>query len=216
MIDDHWDDIDGLEFRPWVGPNYYERSIFKIRILVMGESTYLDPSETMEQYQGLRKEYELAYFIEHDILPYRNGVWKTSVFWTKWINGLLGRQMCCLRERQMVLDSVAFWNYADGPPLNLPGTPPHCDDLKRANGKLRKVITKLEPNLVILMSRRLWPNLLKGDDRFAADPNAVHGAVCKDEVGGVKFSFLSICHPRGFSRKRDWCAIRSALEGDWR
>jgi hypothetical protein len=212
MIDDHWDDIDGLAFRPWVGPNYEKNPVFGIRILVMGESTYLGPSETEEQYQELRKMLGVAYFIKHDILPYRDGVWKKAVFWTKWINGLLGRQMCCLRERQTVLDGVAFWNYADGPPLNGHSTPPRCDDLKRANGKLRKVITKLEPNLVILMSRRLWPNLSEGDDRFATDPNAVHGTVCKDKVGDVRFSFLSICHPRGFSRKRDWCAIRSALE----
>ena len=210
MIDDHWDDIDGLVFCPWVGPNY-EKSVFEIRILVMGESTYLGSNETMEQYQELRKEYGLAYFIKHDILPYRNGDW-TAGFWTKWINGLLDRRTTSLSERQTVLDSVAFRNYADGPPLDGHSTPPHCDDLKRANGKLRKVITKLEPNLVILMSRRLWPNLSEGDDRFAADPKAPHGTVCKDQVGDVKFSFLSICHPRGFSRKRDWCAIRNALE----
>jgi hypothetical protein len=39
MIDDHWDDIDGLEFCPWVGPNYEKNSVFGIHILVMGEST---------------------------------------------------------------------------------------------------------------------------------------------------------------------------------
>jgi hypothetical protein len=212
MVDDRWDDIDWLVFCPWVGQNYEKNSVFRIRILVMGESTYLGLNDSWELYKKQRGEVRLEWFIKYGILPYRDGVSKASAFWTKWINGLLGRQMCCLRERQMVLDSVAFWNYADGLPLDGHSTYPRGDDLKRANGKLRKVITKLEPNLVILMSRRLWPNLSEGDDGFAANPHAPHGTVCKDQVGGVKFSFLSICHPRGFSRKRDWCAIRSALE----
>jgi len=210
MIDDHWDDIDGLEFCPWVGPNY-EKSVFEIRILVMGESTYLGSNETEEQYQSLRGKDGLAYFINHDVLAYRDGKW-TAGFWTKWINCLFGQRTASLSERQLMLDNVAYWNYADGPPLGGHSTYPRDDDLRRANAKLRKVITKLEPDLVILMSSRLWHNLSEGDDRFATDPNAAQGTVCQDQAGDVKFSFLSIRHPRRF-QERDCCAIRRAIEG---
>ena len=211
MIDDHWDDIDGLEFCPWVGPDY-EKSVFEIRILVMGESTYLGPNETMEQYEKLRKKIGAAYFIKHDILPYRNGKW-TARFWTTWINGLLGRQTCCLRERQMVLDNVAFWNYADGPPLDRNRKSPPQQVLHQTNVKLREVIKKLQPDLAILMSRGLWPYLSQGSGAFAIDPSAAHGTVYKDQVDDVSFRFLSINHPSGGFGERDCRAIRSAIEG---
>jgi hypothetical protein len=100
----------------------------------------------------------------------------------------------------MVLDSVAFWNYADGPPLDGPGADPRADDLKGANGKLKKVITKLEPNLVILMSRRLWPNLSKGAG-FGTDPNALHGTVCKDKGWRRRIQFPEHLPPTRVQQK---------------
>ncbi len=39
--------IDGLVFCPWKGPRYVD-PIFGIRILVMGESTYLGPHESCD------------------------------------------------------------------------------------------------------------------------------------------------------------------------
>jgi hypothetical protein len=139
MVDDFWGKIEGLYFCPWEGPNY-ENSIFGMRILVMGETTYLGLNDTIEQYEKRRKRFGPRYFIQTDILPYRNGAW-TASFWTRWINGLLGRETCCLRERQMVLDNVAFWNYADGPPLKDKRTGPPKEYKEIANRKLRQIIT---------------------------------------------------------------------------
>ncbi|MGO9259150.1 MAG: hypothetical protein ACLQU1_22940 [Bryobacteraceae bacterium] len=126
---------------------------------------------------------------------------------------MFGRQTASLSERQAVLDSVAFWNYADGHPLDGHSTFPREADLGLANRKLKKVVAKLEPDLVILMSIRLWPYLSRGDDAFAIDPNANHGIVCQDNLGDVKeISFLRVRHPtRGF-RQEDRCAIGHAIE----
>jgi hypothetical protein len=173
----------------------------------MGESTYLG-KWTKEEYQNQREKYGAASFVK-EILQYRDEEW-TSRFWTIWIGGLLGRPatMC---ERKMVLDSVAFWNYADCLLDGLNG-PPGQDDLDQANEKLRKVIARLEPELVILMSNRLSSNLFRGKDNFAMNPTPEHRKVWKGCVEGVEFSFLSINHPRGF-REEDRVAIRDAIEG---
>ena len=205
--------IDDLVFYPWKGPRYMN-SIFGIRILVMGESTYLGPNESWEQYDDLGTKLGGSYFVVHDILAYREGEgdWRISPFWTKMINGLLGRRMYGIPERREVLDSIAYWNYGDGQPLAGHSRRPSKDVLSQSNGKLRKVIARLRPDLVVFMSRRLWSNLSQGDCAFATDPNAVHGTVCKSHVDGVEFRFLSICHPRHFSIERDWRAIRCAIK----
>jgi hypothetical protein len=204
--------VTGLDcyFYPWKGPNYEKNSIFGIRILVLGESTYLSESER-DQYQADRKKWGACYFVHHDVLAYRNGNW-THQFWTKWINGLHGSATLQLQQRQGVLDSVAFWNYADGPPLSGNRQYPPDKILEQANGKLRRVIATLQPDLVILMSRRLWGNLSEGESKFSTDPNAAHGATPEGQVDNHKFHFLTVRHPSGGFGAKDSGAIRHAIQ----
>ncbi len=117
--------IDDVVFYPWRGPDYYD-SIFKIRILVLGESTYL--TDEQEQYDQDIKNWGKCYFVEHDVKAYRDRQW-TARFWTNWTNCLYGRRTDHFSQRRNVLDSVAFWNYADGEPLDGNRTYPRPADL---------------------------------------------------------------------------------------
>ncbi|HYW48686.1 MAG TPA: hypothetical protein VE959_37830 [Bryobacteraceae bacterium] len=212
MDDRPWEKIEGLDFYPWKGANY-ERSVFGIRILVMGESTYFTPEDPQEVFDHQCKkceEIKHGWFAHYNVFAYRQGKWQAS-FWTKWINGLLGRE-ARLDERQTVLDSVAFWNYADGRPLERHSTAPNEDVLGQANGKLRLVIDHLRPDLVILLSSRLWPKLSEGKDAFKEAKNVCLGTTCEVKVGEIRTRLLGVCHPRRFSIAGDWCAIKQAVK----
>lgn len=207
-----WEAIDGLEFWPWKGRNY-ECSDFGIRILVMGESTYYSDDDP-ELYGRQRKElgdHGPGCFAHYGILAYRHGKWNDG-FHTKWVGALLGAKAECPDQRQRVVDNVAFWNYSDGKPLCGHGVKPRQEDLETANKKLRLVIGKLKPDLVILLSKRLWPNLSKGPDPFEkCTPDADLGTLCAQEVDGITTYFLSLPHPRTPPWRDAWKWVQGAF-----
>jgi len=206
-----WKKIDGLYFYPWVGDRYHEGSIFGIKILALGESTYFNEEDGKDVFDSQREGIEGGWFAHYNVFAYRQGKW-TGRFFTMLIHGLLGRPAAA-GERRRVLDSIAFWNYADGEPLESHSRWPRGDDLCRANGKLRRVIEELRPHLVILLSARLWPNLWDGKDFF--EPPTADGVppirtVCRANGNGVETHLLGVCHPRGF-RDEDRGAIAKAI-----
>jgi hypothetical protein len=205
-----------FEFYPWKGPKYGPDSDFGIRILVMGESTYFSEECPEELYIKQRKQIEQGMFAHYGAFAYRQGKWNDG-FWTKMAGALLDRAVKAPGDRQLVLDNIAFWNYVDGKPLSSHSKAPRPEDQKLANKKLRLVLDKLRPDLVMLLSTGLWTNLSKGDDddndKFNCDPEVRAGSSCTDEIAGHKIDFLRLPHPRGCnSYDVVSCAVRKAIE----
>ena len=159
--------VKDVKFSPWRGSSY-NASPIGIKILVMGESTY----EPREYLAGqFNREYEClgpSWFPHKNLLAYSQGLWSDPHFASKWLGLFLNRPPKDLADRKRVIDSVAFWNYADVM-LATSGKPPGKEDLKTANLKLRSVLSALQPRLVVFLSTRLWSNLAEGCDPFDQD-----------------------------------------------
>ena len=215
-MDAPWQAIEGLTFYPWKGEKYGRPgSAFGTRILLMGESTYCSEPEhecPRDLYLRQRVHIGAGWFAHYGAYAYRQGKWNDA-FWTKLSSVLLNREMRCLADRRLVLDSVAFWNFGDTEPLEAHSIAVPEGDRTQANLKLRDVIRELKPQLVILLSKRLWDNLGRGSGAFEnCQPNAKTGALCFQKVGESEIGFLCLPHTRGFKYSDVMPAVREAIE----
>ena len=216
LMDAPWQAIEGLTFYPWKGEKYgTPGSAFGTRILLMGESTYCSKPENecpKELYLRQRAHIGPGWFAHYGVYAYRQGKWNDA-FWTKLITVLLNREIESLADRRLVLDSVAFWNYGDPEPLEAHSIKVPEKDRTQANVKLRNVIRELKPQLVILLSKRLWDNLGEGSRAFEnCHPNAQTGTLCRQEVDEGEIRFLCLPHTRGFKYADVKPAVRKAIE----
>ena len=193
--------VEDVKFSPWRGSSY-DTSPIGIKILVMGESTY----EPREYEAGqFKREYEClgsSWFPHKNLLAYSEGLWSDPHFASKWIGLFLDRPPRDLEDRKRVVNSVAFWNYADVM-LTSSGKPPGKGDLKTANRKLRSVLAALQPRLVVFLSTRLWSNLAEGCDPFDQDGVKETELYEMFEMKDQGLNFLHFPHPRGRYWKND-------------
>ena len=203
--------VEDVKFSPWRGSSY-DTSPIGIKILVMGESTY----EPREYEAGqFKREYEClgsSWFPHKNLLAYSEGLWSDPHFASKWIGLFLDRPPRDLEDRKRVVNSVAFWNYADVM-LTSSGKPPGKGDLKTANRKLRSVLSALQPRLVVFLSTRLWSNLAEGCDPFDQDRVKETELYEMFEMKDLDLNFLHFPHPRGRYWKNDMVRskFRSAI-----
>jgi hypothetical protein len=203
-----------LCFWPWKGARYDTDPMFGIKILVMGESTYYS-DDGPEVYKRQRKAMEdmsgngPGWFAHYNLFAYQQGKWNDP-FGAGWISTLLGKRAPALHERQVVLDSVAFWNYADGPPLCAARREPPKEYLENANRKLECVIAKLKPDAVILFSRTPWQDWLARG--FDCDPEVGCAKPTKVSVNGHTLRLLWSYHPSAAGQfNQHWCEVLKAV-----
>lgn len=143
-------------FDPWQGPRY-QGGYSGVRTLVLGEATYLG-RKTREQFQDEYRSWGRSWF-NGLIQEYRAGDW-THQYWTKWIKAFLGH-LPSLKDRQKVLDQVAFYNFGD---VMLDGSrmPPSSSRdyrIESARKKFQRICEALEPQLIVVLAYRVWEDL---------------------------------------------------------
>ena len=175
-------------FDPHVGEKYgKEGSLFKKKILVLGDSHYCDNECTDRKSCGdLEKHQDCADFTQEIVKDFLNlGCtgeryrWKGT--YSRFVNSMMGRE-ASQPEREEFFDSVVFYNYmqaAAGDNPYVAGSYEHSD--KRYLSALYEVLDKYSPDVVICWGQTLWDTL--PDDFNYGEP--VKGAGIK--IGDMEF-----------------------------
>ena len=135
------------EYPPvWVGAKYPRGGIFQRRVLLIGESTYPAPGDDTWLYNRRIPT-------EHMSGSCRDG------FRTRLIRALLGSERETSAQIQAMWNSVAFFNYITAP-LAGANEAPTEDHWRKHHQPLAEHLCDLKPDVLIVVSFRLWDRLI--------------------------------------------------------
>lgn len=127
--------IEGLRFQPWIGENY--KSNPKGRILLLGESHYLD---------GEKETSDLTTFMVSEFI--KGATLKTHFF--KNIGYVFDSE-----DPRAIWDNVAFANLIQKG-LTKAKSQPEPKDWESINPAFEKLLEALEPDKVVVFSKRIF------------------------------------------------------------
>lgn len=201
--------FNNVMFYPWVGKNY-SSGINNKRILILGESIYCCvPSEFNKckiGYRGICNS-QVERIVKEQLYKNADGSGpKKDRFYTKISKLLLGlgRQNLTLESKESFWQSVAFYNYVQVSVGTKPRQRPTSEMWKMSIDSFIEVLTKLEPELIVITGRELshnifsipniWNNEIKTSDKgFAISKNL--------KYQNINAKAIAIYHPTypGFS-----------------
>jgi hypothetical protein len=153
-------------FDPWIGVNYgTKESIFKKKILILGDSHYCDVNCPNSNTCGERNLHEnCTDFTTDGILCYLDQEIKTTwkKTYTTFINSMIGRDSS-LKYKEEFFDSIVFYNYlqvAAGKTAGLTQNYDYTGDKHLRS--FYEVLDKFLPDIVICWGTKVW-NALPND-----------------------------------------------------
>lgn len=167
-------DNPDLLFQPWVGDCYGSNSLFKIPILIVGESNYTDDIERERP---------------HDMFTHRliesiiKGTWKHRFFSNIQRSFVENATDESLREKFWY--SVAHHEYIQDW-LPRPGVPPTEDMWKKAKPIFKDVVTELKPKCILFVGKSVY-------DHVSLDFNSTPLGI--DESDSFTLNVYSKFHP---------------------
>lgn len=130
-----------VNYRPWIGNNYWDGGCFGKKILVLGESHYGDNwNSFLTQNVMLDHVYD-----------------RTRATYTNFERALKGSTTNG-DDRECIWQSVAFYNYIQEP-LSGPRESPTQSQFEDAEEAFFEILDELEPDVVLIWGTRLWDNL---------------------------------------------------------
>lgn len=133
---------DEPHFRPFEGEKYRTQKRFPGRLLVLGESHYLQPGDDFPEFT----EAILRRVISDQTLRGFKTRYFRNVFYI-----LTGRRCRDVefQEWQDVWNSIAFYNYVQTTRLTRPLMRPTPEEWEQAREPFRRVLAQLEPNFIL-------------------------------------------------------------------
>jgi len=183
-------------FEPWKGSEY-EHS--RPRLLILGESHYGDISSDPDATRSLTAEYV-------------DNKWSHR-FWTNIMQVVAGAPKHEI-DRSEFWNSVALYNYVQGSAGPTAGQAPPKELWASSEQAFFSVLERLQPERVLVLSRRLWRNM---SSQGASGAELVVGGTAHetwiyDYRGGTAIASW-VPHPSyGFSWRR-WHPVVAALLG---
>jgi hypothetical protein len=136
-------DNSDILFQPWVGDRYGSNSLFKIPILIVGESNYTDDLERERP---------------HDTFTHRlikSTIEKPKHRFFSNIQRSFVENATEKESRENFWHSVAHHEYIQDW-LPRPGVPPTEDMWKKAKPIFKDVVTELKPKCILLVCKRVY------------------------------------------------------------
>ena len=156
---------DKVFFAPWVGP-YYDKpdSIFKGKVLIVGDSHYCEESVECQKPCGKRDqstetchtftEEVISLYLNPECLKPEHRKWLKT--FSTFINSVYG-SIANQEMRQQFCDSVAFYNYLQVAAGKCPGLTNQYDySSKTALSAFYEVMKELSPDVVISWGDKVW------------------------------------------------------------
>ncbi len=135
-------------FEPWVGALYWKEGFVSLRILILGESHYGEagtecPSFTREAVEewGQKRRNRFFTVVQKLISDIPIGVWVSD------------------EERKSFWEHVAFYNFIQSFPGDLPRERPTTEMWTAAQGSFVATVQELQPHLIVVLGFDLARNL---------------------------------------------------------
>lgn len=182
---------DKVHFRPWIGANYAQDSLFDKKILLLGESHYStkfidEPKEITFQYT---RHIMQVFAID-----------KTARFYTVVRKLLLdaARQQCdnaklSRVEKHSFWHSVAFYNYVQEFVGKKARIRPSDAQWLRNENAFFEVLEKLNPDVCVVLGKELWSNLPKKYDTIIDSESG--GKFRSYKIENKQILFAHTAHP---------------------
>lgn len=181
---------DSVALRPWVGPNYGDGSMWRMPLLVLGDSHY-DCGE------ALHRNFTAEKTLQHRC---------TLPFWRSITRSFLNKEDITNEDSKAFWDSIAFYNFVQesvGPDASYK---PTKEMYANAIPSFREVLEVLKPRCIIVVCIRTWNSLpegseheMKGEDIAIEDQAR---ATWLYSIGDGKFASTSrVPHP---SMRQKW------------
>lgn len=175
-------------FEPWVGEAYDKGGIFKKRIMVLGESHYIE-EELNDDYRTFTRDVVESYLRFDDTERWR-------ATFLKFERSLIGEETEP-EDSQRIWQSLLFYNYLQVA-MEGPREAGSSADYDAAVAPFFEVLEKYRPEYVIVWGKRLWNNL-PGDNYTAGDAFDVDGYESPwgyyTLADGTKVKALYVYHP---------------------
>ncbi|NCT66558.1 MAG: hypothetical protein GXC76_02825 [Rhodanobacteraceae bacterium] len=145
--------MSDIVFEPWIGSKYRGDNRFGVRVLVLGESHYGDKSETRRTVTT-----EVVRWLAQD---------ERHAFFTKISKVLLGLDKTTWIDDEVrgeVWEHVAFYNYIQEFVSTDSRVSPLDEMWAAAPAPFLHVLSELEPNVVLVLGKRLSAHLPKIPD----------------------------------------------------
>ena len=181
-------------FLPWVGSSYSTGGVFGKRIMVLGESHYIE-EEINDDYRRFTQDMVENYLSFADSEGWRNTLLKFE-------RSLVGHYTEP-QESRKIWQSLLFYNYLQVP---MDGTRQagSSQDYQEAVAPFFEVLEQYRPQYIIVWGQRLWGNMPAGE-RWSWNPDiVVDGQVnkCGNYAlkDGTRVKIMPVYHPSvGFS-----------------
>lgn len=185
-------------FNPYVGKEYKN---IEFKILVLGESHYLDDSEKFKSFENNKGSYKnFTMNIVNDFLSYKKGEqphkkWMNT--FTKFGNTLKNSNLNSVQTSKL-WNELAFYNYVQVP-MPAPRVEPKISDFSKSYNAFNIVLETLKPDVVLFWGFRFWNNFPKDEncDKMYFDSDRID--IIK---GNPNISFKILPHPSTSSFKR--------------
>lgn len=137
--------LDTLFFDPWVG-NRYSAGFKGRRVLLLGESHYLDPDSQGYSEHGFTSAVVQRWAMTGPTAPY----------FTKVSRLLLGGSIPSIGERTAFWESVVFYNYVQAWVGSGPRQRPTPANWATGEAGLRVVMNAFAPEVIVVLGSDLW------------------------------------------------------------
>ncbi|GAA0304484.1 hypothetical protein GCM10009128_24800 [Psychrosphaera haliotis] len=200
--------MNSVFFKPWVGKQYGQvNSIFRKKILILGDSHYTDELEVPE----LINDQPSSDFTTAVINDYLNeeikGNWKST--FTKFMNSFVQGTVHENSAQEELWNSVAFYNYLQIPAGSEPRLTQHYDYSKEKDrDAFLEVLSELKPDVIISWGSKAWDAIPEDFGFGKYVPNKefsdfFYTYPFKD----VKLQVLGINHPSSAYKSSYWADV---------
>jgi hypothetical protein len=168
-----------IRFKPFVGTEYQKQDF---KILILGESHYLNDSDFIDYLDGNKKVELITNNVVNGYLNYK----KTGKSYANWMNtftkfsNVLNGKKSSIKETVEFWQSSSFYNYVQAPTKG-PRISPSEEEFKQSFDALTEVVEEIKPNLIFFWGHRLWNNFPK--DNYGSLING------NEKIHFLKFSY---------------------------
>ncbi len=199
-----------VNFQPWISEAFKINSGKYGKLLIIGESHYMDDEEENEQ----KDDIEISDPIETElpenqltsviVKGFINGDWKINFFRNL---GLAFNQ----EDSKEVWKNVAFANGIQVS-LNSSSSQPTEEEIKTFIPAFWSILEIVQPTKVLICSQRMWKHWMPDNDERSSlvsrlDANGKHSNIWKYNYTGGECIAMGINHPSRFFSHSNWAPL---------
>ena len=206
--------MENVFFKPWIGSQYGKNNaVFKQRILVLGDSHYIEESDEIEVNTEVSCDFTTevlqAYFDQNE-----KGRWKST--FTKFMNSFVCESNHSECSREELWNSVAFYNYLQIPAGSTSRQTQYFNYGKETDrSAFMEVLNEIEPDIIVSWGNKVWDMLPENLGYGNGVVNEEFNNCCYIyPFKGKELKLIGITHPSTSYDSTYWAKVFNELSAN--